>query len=237
MRSLLPFFTYYGGKWRVAPKYPQPLHRRIIEPFAGSAGYSLRHSGGDVWLNDLDPAVAATWRYLISVKEDDILSLPDVQKDQTVDDLHVSQEARLLIGWWLNKGSATPKKRPSTFMLSHPRGGPYWGEGVRRRIASQLSHVRHWRVTNLSYEELPDLEATWFIDPPYSVEGRHYRHGSSAIDYGVLARWSQGRTGQAIVCESDDADWLPFRPLALMDGTEGAQKQRRARLETIWTRE
>ena len=29
-----PFFTYFGGKYRVAPKYPSPLHETLIEPIA-----------------------------------------------------------------------------------------------------------------------------------------------------------------------------------------------------------
>jgi site-specific DNA-adenine methylase len=41
--GLRPFFPYYGSKWRAARAYPPPLHRQIVEPFAGSAGYALRY--------------------------------------------------------------------------------------------------------------------------------------------------------------------------------------------------
>lgn len=41
-KALKPFWRYYGGKYRAAPRYPVPLHRTIVEPFAGAAGYSLR---------------------------------------------------------------------------------------------------------------------------------------------------------------------------------------------------
>lgn len=40
---LRPFFTYFGAKWRAAPHYPPPTHPTVIEPFAGAAGYALRH--------------------------------------------------------------------------------------------------------------------------------------------------------------------------------------------------
>lgn len=43
MNKLKPFFTYFGGKYRIAPRYPKPQYNTIIEPFAGSAGYSLRY--------------------------------------------------------------------------------------------------------------------------------------------------------------------------------------------------
>lgn len=233
----MPFFTYYGGKWRVAPKYPAPQHERIFEPFGGSAGYSLRHPDRKVWINDADPVIAGTWDYLVAVSEEEVLALPDLNADQTVDDLGVCQEARWLIGWWLNKGSAQPKLRPSTFMLKYPQGGPYWGEGIRRRIASQLDAIRHWTITNYDYEELPGWSGTWFVDPPYELAGKHYRYGTESVgDFDRLGRWCQAREGQVIVCEADGADWLPFEPLAVIDGTEGKQKKARARVEVMWER-
>ena len=33
-------FYFYGGKRRLARYYPQPQHRVIVEPFAGSAAYA-----------------------------------------------------------------------------------------------------------------------------------------------------------------------------------------------------
>lgn len=237
----MPFFTYYGGKWRVAPKYPAPLQDRIIEPFGGSAGYSLRYPEREVWINDGDPIIAGTWDYLVAATEREILDLPDLQPGQTVDDLDVPQEARWLIGWWLNKGSAQPKRRPSSFMLNHPAGGPYWGSSIRKRIAGQLQAIRHWTITNYDYEELPaNWVSSWFVDPPYEYAGKHYRHGSEGIDFPRLGRWCEyvaDMGSQIIVCEADSASWLPFRYLAEIDGTEGRQKARRARVELIWTNE
>jgi hypothetical protein len=233
--GLMPFFTYYGGKWRVAPKYPAPEHDRIFEPFAGSAGYSLRYPEREVWINDTDPAVIGTWAYLVHATERDILALPDLGEGDTVDDFGLCQEARWLIGWWLNKGSATPKRRPSTFMLKHAAGAPYWGESIRQRIARQLGAIRHWTITDHDYEELPGYAGTWFVDPPYVGAGHHYRHGNKGFDYPRLGRWCESRYGQVIACEADDADWLPFRPLAVIDGTEGRQKRARARTEVVWT--
>ena len=236
MSGLLPFFTYYGGKWRVAPKYPAPEYGRIMEPFGGSAGYSLRYPDRDVWINDADPIIAGTWGYLVNATERDILNLPDLTEGQTVDDLGVPQEARWLIGWWLNKGSAQPKRRPSSFMLKHPEGGPYWGPSIRQRIARQLEAIRHWTITEYDYEELPGHWATWFIDPPYEQAGRHYRFGSDGLDFDRLGRWCQSRYGQVVACEADEAKWLPFRDLAVIDGTEGRQKVKRARREVVWIR-
>jgi hypothetical protein len=234
MSKLLPFFTFYGGKNRAARHYPEPAHDLIVEPFAGSAGYAMNHPERQVLLLDADPVIVTTWRYLLSTTPDRVVALPDLEPGQTTADLDVPVGARHLIGWWLNKGSSSPGTRPSTFMLRYPQGGPYWGPRVRDRIAGQLEHVRHWQVMQASYEQAPDVPATWFVDPPYQRGGQHYRHGAAGIDYGALASWVKGRRGQVIACEADDADWLPFRPLVAIDGMEGRQKRARARMEVVW---
>lgn len=215
-KPLRPFFSYYGGKWRDAVKlYPAPTHERIIEPFAGSAGYSLRNYDRTVVLYEIDPVVVAVWKYLIAVKSTEILAIPDLGKDENCDDLKVCQEARWLVGFWLNRAVSSPRKSPSAWMRAGIRPGSFWGERVRNTIASQVDSIRHWEVHNSGYIECPDdIEASWFIDPPYQVAGRHYRFGSEIIDYQALGEWCQTRKGQVIVCENEGADWLPFRPLA-----------------------
>ena len=34
---------YYGSKSKIASMYPKPMYDKIIEPFAGTAQYSLLH--------------------------------------------------------------------------------------------------------------------------------------------------------------------------------------------------
>jgi hypothetical protein len=122
-----------------------------------------------------------------------------------------------------------------TKVRAYPVGGPYWGSVVRYRLARQVSQIRHWQVSLGSYADAPDVHGTWFIDPPYQFYGSYYRYGSAGIDYPKLGAWCRERTGQVLVCEADGADWLPFRPLAQMNGTEGRQKTRPARMELVWT--
>lgn len=220
-KLLRPFFSYYGGKWRDAVKlYPTPKCETIIEPFAGSAGYSLRYYQRSVILYEIDPVVVAVWKYLIGVRSSEILAIPDLGPDENCDDLKVCQEARWLVGFWLNRAASSPRKSPSAWMRAGIRPGSFWGERVRNTIASQVDFIRHWEVHNSGYIECPtDLEATWFIDPPYQVAGRHYRFGSEIIDYGALGEWCRARPGQVIVCENEGADWLPFQQLASVKTT------------------
>lgn len=231
-QSLRPFFGYYGGKWRDALKhYPEPQFKTIVEPFAGSAGYALRYPDRNVILCEIDPILAAVWKYLSRVKPAEILAMRDLNPDESLDDLRVCQEAKWLIGFWLNRGVATPRKSPSRWMRDGLRPGCFWGPKVRLRIASQVSAIRHWEIHNCSYMDSPSPHrATWFIDPPYQLAGRHYRFGSELMNYDHLASWCKSRRGQTIVCENAGADWLPFRDLAHVKTTRARYRSK----EVFW---
>lgn len=233
-KSLRPFFGFYGGKWRDSPKqYPTPGYDLIVEPFAGSAGYSVRNAHKDVILCDLDPIVVGVWDFLISASPKEILSLPDLTEGQSVDDLPICQEARWLIGFWLNRGVARPRKTPSKWMREEVRPGSFWGDRVRRRLASQVNEIKHWRVIHCSYVDCPvSARATWFIDPPYQTAGKHYAFGSEGIDYSRLAKWCRSRPGQVIVCENQGAEWLTFERLP-KHSTKTTRAGRRSK-EVVW---
>ncbi len=113
--DLRPFWRYYGGKWQAAPTYPPPRHRLIIEPFAGAAGYSVRHAHNDVLLLDISPVIVGIWSWLISASPADILEIPDIPEGGTVDDLDVPQPARWLAGFWCANGLARPYVRHSRY--------------------------------------------------------------------------------------------------------------------------
>ena len=204
--SLRPFFSFYGGKWRIAPKYPAPQHDTIIEPFAGSAGFSLRYPHKQVLLYDIDPKICAVWDYLITAKESEILALPLLQESDHIDDFDLPDEAKWLVGFNLNNGSSQPKNKPSFFSIHNKQ----WSEKKKSRIASQQQHIRHWRIKNNPYWEAPDIEAHWFIDPPYNNKaGSYYKF--SDVDFLHLSNWCKSRVGSVVVCENTGADWLPFQ--------------------------
>lgn len=231
---LRPFFTFYGGKWRAAKLYPPPAQQIVVEPFAGSAGYSLRYPHKDVVLVEKDPVIAATWRYLIAATPKEIRSIPDIQPGQTVDDLPISDGAKLLVGWWCNKGSNGPRK--SLSMWSKGKPSQFWGSAMRERVASQVSHIKHWHIIEGGYDSAPDIKATWFVDPPYQNAGKCYRFGSSAIDFNALGVWCKSRQGRVVVCENEGADWLPFKTLAAIKSNQANNKQKRTTsAEVIYT--
>jgi hypothetical protein len=230
---LRPFLSYYGGKWATARLYPRPEHDRIIEPFAGSAGYALSYPERDVLLVDKSPAVAGTWDYLIRTPADEIRRLPLLEPGEHVDTLQVCQEARWLIGWWLNKGAAMPHKTLSAWARDPRYASQFWGERIRERIASQVDAIRHWRVLCAEHEDIPDQVATWFVDPPYN-NAAGVRYPFSDLDYPRVGDWCRSRAGQVIVCENLGADWLPFAFLAHAKATTKNGQDRRS-AEVIWT--
>ena len=232
-KPLLPFFTYYGGKWRAAPRYPAPTFGRIVEPFAGAAGYAVRHYTKDVVLIDKDPKIIALWRYLIAATPKDILALPAVEPGQSVDDLDVSLAAKTLIGFWLNKGSASPCKTPSKWMRDGMRPNSFWGEAIRARIASQVDKIKHWTAIEGDYTASPRGMATWFVDPPYREAGKLYRHSSTAIDFAHLGMWCKSLSGQVLVCENEGADWLDFKPHLTIKASPSKTGGKRSH-EVLW---
>lgn len=246
-----PLFRYFGSKWKVSGKTPAPKYPLVIEPFAGSAGYSTRYEPTSALLVDLNPRVVAIWKYLIAASPEQILALPDVAVSLKEEHLDLDPAARDLIGFWLNTGTTSPRNRPSKW-ISDPRyedrlsrEGTFWGAAVRQRIAQDIEKLRGWQVICGSYRDLFDLDcqATWTIDPPYQGSASDgARKGAkkkalgvaypySDVDFEELADFCRTRRGQVIVHESIGADWLPFEPLT---GPSKTRIDRKGGTSEVW---
>lgn len=215
-------FYYYGGKRRLAKFYPPPGHDVIVEPFAGSAAYALRHLDPStrvrevkrVILVEKDRRVVDMWERLLAMDPAELLKLPIPKAGERTDDF------LLMTAACSNRIARTESMIVTTRM-------PDAIERMFRRIASALPHAKgRVEVIHGDYTQAPDVEATWFIDPPYQVNGRAQAGtdrpqgmgyardcDSSTIDYAALAAWCRTRQGQVIVCEQAGATWLPFEHL------------------------
>jgi hypothetical protein len=213
-------FSYYGSKSKVVHLYPKPKFGKIIEPFAGSARYSLKYFDRDVLLVDKYPVIVDLWKWLQQASMGDILGLPDLHEGQSLDSFDIPREAKYLIGFCINNGSAQPKKTPKDFNS--------WNEN-KRTIAASLFKIKHWRVELGDYQHIPDQEATWFIDPPYQYGGEWYVKNNKTINFCELGSWCRARDGQIIVCENMKADWLPFYAMHEMTGAYSTTT------EAIWS--
>lgn len=196
------------------------MYDKIIEPFAGTARYSLKYFDREVLLIDKDPIIVRLWHFLQGCTASDILGLPDLTYKQSTDDYNLSGDEKLLLGFMVARGAASPQKVVQKFS-DIPR--------AKKRIAGNLYKIRHWVVRLGEYGGVANEQATWFIDPPYQFGGEHYRCSNRSLDYRGLADWCESRQGQVIVCENTKADWLPFNPLREMRGAYSKT------IEAIWS--
>ena len=221
-------FLYMGSKWGIARYYPRPKFGTIIEPFAGSAGYSLHWWDRQVTLVDADSTIANIWKWLTTTTKQEVLALPDECFD--VRGVKLPQPVLDLIGFWNGVALTQPAVKATDWVHRPSAAGSYgWMNGRKYTIASILDKVRHWQVIRGDYAQSPDVEATWFIDPPYdNAAGRNYKE--QVANYGMLRDFCLSRKGQVIVCENEGATWLPFKPLGTFKGAaKGFTK------EVIWT--
>lgn len=224
-------FSYYGSKSKIVDYYPPPKYKRIIEPFAGSARYSLKYWQNDVLLVDKYPVIVEVWNYLKNASEADILKLPMISTQG--DDLRsfdLSIEEKNFMGFLVASGSASPQNK-----ITKNKTASWNNPAVMlKRIAKDLHKIKHWEIKLGSYDEIENKEATWFIDPPYQFGGEHYKESNKNIDFANLAEWCKTRNGQIIVCENTKANWLPFRQLTKRsDNSANAHKSKT--IEAIWS--
>lgn len=205
-------FYYYGRKKQIAKYYPAPNYETIIEPFAGSAAYSLFN---DNWkkkiiLIEKDERVAEIWKWLIQTAEpEDVYKLPNLNiGDKTSEFLHIIHAATKM-AFKYRTIKVTPVLERN------------WGIS-KRTMAQNLYKIKHWKIICGDFTEAPDVEATWFIDPPYKgASGLGYQYDSNVIDYTKLSAWALSRKGEIIFCEGDNGDYLPFKPLVDLKGVAG----------------
>lgn len=205
-------FYYYGMKRSYIEEYPSPKYKKIIEPFAGSATYSMRYWYHDVVLFEKDERLYKLWKYLINkATKKRILSLPILKQCDRIDHKkfnYLKEEEKYLIGYNIQY-SSSPSIKPSANL-----GFNKWNEKNRKKIAENLYKIKHWKIYNESYENLKNYKGTWFIDPPYQGKGgEQYKHNNKHINYKHLAKWCRERKGQIIVCENKEGKWLPFKKL------------------------
>lgn len=231
----MPFY-YYGSKSKISRYYPAPKYNTIIEPFAGSGAYSLHFASEDtrVILIEKNIRLAALWRRIQKMSVDEIMSIPvPVKGDITSEPLVIAagRGRQFSQSWCGGVDSIQVTEWMADGFIT-----------LKKRIAKHLPLIQNWEIIE-GHAGLvaPDIEATWFIDPPYWVSrhansnGGAYANGSSDIDFERLGDWCRSRQGQVIVCEQLGAQWLPFSFLREIH-TQASATLRNA-TEVMWTNE
>lgn len=216
-------FNYYGSKSKIAKKYPDPIYDTIIEPFAGSAQYSIIHPHRRVKLYDIDLNVYRAWKFMLNCSIDEIDSIPNIIKGTDLRNYEMSKGMKCFLSYLINRGRSCSANVCTEWAAD---GNVIWSK-IDELKRYKRKYFHNWSIRCLDYRKIPNRKATWFIDPPYVNGGEGYKH--SDIDYKRLANWCKSRKGQVIVCENGDADWLPFRKFVETYGV------RRTTTELIWT--
>lgn len=223
-------WSYYGSKNKIAKRYPTPKYDLIIEPFAGAAWYSILYRHKEILLNEKYDTIYNIWKWLIEEANFDLIfNNKDFYAQQDIRNINLQKPHKDLIGFCINRGSVAPRNIVQKWSCQ-VKNKSNWASTTcyqLKRIATLLKDIKHWQIQFGDYKKLPDIEATWFIDPPYQFGGEHYKIND--IDYGHLAEWCKQRKGQVIVCENTKAKWLPFVELTKVTG------QRKKTTEAIWT--
>ena len=204
-----PFFSYFGTKYSHALRLGKPTYSIVVEPFAGSAGYSCFWEPQRAILVDKNANVAQTWDYILHVKESEFLSLPILDAGDDLRDLDLPVEARIFLGFNIGQANDHP-------LNIRPREGwSMWDADLRAKLASQLPKVRGWRFLHADYRKAPYLPATYLLDPPYQRLTNCYGGtGFKSLNFFRLAIFAMTLPGEVIVCENANADWLPFQSFA-----------------------
>lgn len=217
-------FYYYGRKKQIAKHYPAPNYNVIVEPFAGSAAYSFYNDNWrkQVILIEKDTKVAEIWNWLINeATPEKIRNMPDLKPgEKSSEFLHIIHAA--------TKMAFKYKTIKVTPVLARN-----W-EISKRIMAENLGKIKHWEIICGDFSLAPNIEATWFIDPPYMSEpGMGYAHSSAKIDYQKLAIWCTKRSGEIICCEGEYGNYLPFDTLLELKGVAGKSSKEKIYYQSL----
>lgn len=203
-------FSYYGSKSKIINYYPAPKKNTIIEPFCGSARYSLKYWEKDIILCDKYQRLIDIWLYLQTASAKDINSLPVLSKGQNLNDFKfMCPEEKDLMGFMIQAGVNSPR-------LTCTEAGVRNQKTAKKNILNNLHKIKHWSIKCCDYTDIENINATWFVDPPYQNGGKYYIHKS--INYNDLKDWCLTRRGDVIVCENTKADWIELKPLKKIQG-------------------
>ncbi len=238
MKVTGPLFKWFGSKWLSSRLLPRPHYDDVIEPFAGGAGYSLRHSSKDVLLYEADGHIRNLWEWLIGYADEaSIRQIPlDLKEGQDIRSVGLSEGQALLLKNWQRTNNVG-----DCWTISPWGSKPgQWTANTRARVSEEVSAIKHWKIGGsqglVAFNHTP---STWFIDPPYQF---NYKYRSKVeLDYALLAEKARAAKGQVIVCEAvcqktgKSPDYLPFEFWGSRITSRRKEGQNHHSKELIWS--
>lgn len=243
-KGISPLFKWFGSKWLSAKTLPEPKHERIVEPFGGGAGYSLRHAERDVLICESDPHLTRLWPWLIGeATETAIRDIPiNVPIGTDIRTLGLSDGQSLLLKNW----QRTNNTGNCWTISAWGNRDCFWSNKIRARVAEEVHAIKHWQFETdglrvlRSAIEFGAESSTWLIDPMYRYNYQ-YRN-KDGHDYAELGTIAQSLPGQVVVCEAVCTktgavpNWLPFVHFGDRITSRRKATQNHHSKELIWTK-
>ena len=200
--------VYYGGKGMLARKYPKPYYKKIIEPFAGGAAYSLLYYNNDVTLIDQNPELISAWEFIQNPDLEQLNRIPQKIKPGTkVKSLgSFSRGFEFILRAAANVGCAGKNAKIETITSF---GAIHFYMNSVAKIIYWTDKIKHWKFICGSYDDFKFEEATYFFDPPYqNAAGARYKYSAKNINYNKLKMHIKTLNGQIIITESMNSKWI-----------------------------
>ena len=214
MKNFSTAFSFFGGKGSIIKKYPMPIYDQIIDPFVGGGSYPLLYYNRKVIINDLNKDVVDAWKFIQSPNEDELRSIPrNIKPGDKISDFgNFSRGFSFILRCNANHGTGGTRKGLGVNVITKFAANRFYYKSVIK-VRKISSLIQHWEILNTSYENIENIQGTYFIDPPYQYHGGdQYNCSSNNIDYAQLALWLKSRMGQVIVCENSNSPWISELP-------------------------
>ena len=92
--------------------------------------------------------------------------------------------------------------------------------------------IEGWTVDQVSWTDIPLVEAHWHVDPPYN-NGPGSRYPFNEIDFDALSIWCANLPGAVDVCENAGSSWMDFTDLCDVVSSRGRRSGAVSK-EVVW---
>ena len=196
MKNLKTPLRYPGGKSRAITKISEffpdlSKYNEFREPFVGGGSVALwvtkTYPDLSIWVNDLYEPLYNFWaclqlagdvmqEKLTKIKKDN--PDPDKAKElfiESKDILSKSTDVERAVAFYvINKCSFSGLGENSSF--SRQASDSNFSMNGIEKLTGYMQLIKHWKITNLSYEELlvGDDDSFIYLDPPYEIGSNLY---------------------------------------------------------------
>ena len=212
MKNLKTPLRYPGGKSRAITKISEffpdlSKYEQFREPFVGGGSVALwvtkTYPDLPIWVNDLYEPLYNFWaclqlagdvmqEKLTKIKKDN--PDPDKAKELFIESKDILSKGtdvdRAVAFYTINKCSFSGLGENSSF--SRQASDSNFSMNGIEKLTGYMQLIKHWKITNLSYEDLLGGEGSFiYLDPPYEIGSNLYGKKGSMHKYFHHTKFSE----------------------------------------------